>query len=149
MVKKKCPWEIQIFIFLVYDLFSRFFKRYIYTRSYRIDFCSCFITRVRWSSSKTLYDIEQWRIRSIALILPLSVDDGCGAKALDLWCAWIGSPEQRKCFVAQLFHFSIGAMRIFFFPFMRKRENSMWKIKQTYHMYFASRTKFYSFWYIL
>lgn len=62
------------------------------------------VTRVRWfpTETKTPHDLEQWRIRSIALILPLSASGRRGATALGLRCAWIGLPGQRKCFVASI-----------------------------------------------
>lgn len=86
-----------IFVFIFYFLA-------LYLVSSRIDYlkiCSL-VQSTRWSSSKTPYNFKQW-IRSIALILPLSADDRCGAKLLDdLRSVWIGPPEQRKCFVVSI-----------------------------------------------
>jgi len=103
-------WEIQIcFLVFITRFCSRYCQRYICADQKLLSqtFLNLFfvygVAKGRWLSSKTLYNFEQWRLWSVALILPLSADGGCDARALDdLRRAWIGLPVQQKCFVASI-----------------------------------------------
>jgi len=119
-----------VFLFLLHDSLYDIFKHcqlFARTEAHKLTFLNLFfVAKGRWLLSKTLYNFEQRRIWSIALILPLSADGGCDARALDdLRRARIGLPEQRKCFVASiipLWHqdhaYALPSL------YVKKRENS-------------------------
>lgn len=97
--------------------------------------------RARRSSSEASYDLEQWRVRSIALILLLSAGGRHGATTLEaLRRAWIGLAGRRKCFVASIIPLRHRCRADILFSFLSRRQRK--KLRETKLIAFVFRLRY-------